>query len=268
MILRAICRKGLLGFLLLLVLVPLLTACLGQPSGPTAVLSSDTVTGPAPLDVGFNLSLSSGSPDASLTFRLDFGDGSTPVEGADFDVIQHHIYETANTYEALLTVHDAHGQSDTDTVTITANDVGPEVGIEPGKTAPDFTGHLTTGGEISLSDYRGNVVLLEFWGSWCTPCKKSMPHLDSLVAAYADQGLVAITISTDETEKATIDFLTENGYTQFISVWEPGGKYNNPIDSLYEVHEYPTTFVIDREGIIRWVIHPLNLTADMVESLL
>jgi hypothetical protein len=75
-------------------------------------------------------------------------------------------------------------------------------------------------------------------------------------------------VSTDPTEQATIDFLVDNGYTRFVSVWEPGGKYNNPIDTLYNVVNYPTTFVIDRKGVIRWVIHPLNLTGEMVESLL
>ncbi len=249
-------------------LLLLLAGCLSEVGGPTAVLSSATISGAAPLDVGFDLSFSTGATQGGTTFELDFGDGSSPVSGTEFGIILHHTYESGGAYEASLTVVDESGRSDTDELAITVDETGPEVGIEVGDTAPDFTGHLTTGGEVTLSDYRGSVVLLEFWGAWCPPCRNSMPHLDNLLATYADQGLVAITISTDVTEQAAVDFLTENGYTRFLSVWEAGGKNGNPIDATYDVTSYPTTFVLDRQGVIRWVIHPLNLTGDMIESLL
>jgi thiol-disulfide isomerase/thioredoxin len=245
-----------------------LPGCLGPSGGPVAVLSSAAVTGPAPLTIGFNLSFSHHPKGRPMTFELDFGDGSDPVRGTEFAIILNHTYEQGGVYEAQLIVFDEDGQSDTDSLAITVDEEGPAVGLDVGNLAPDFTGHVTSGGQMSLSDYLGHVVVLDFWGAWCAPCKNSMPHLDGLVKAYADQNLVAIVVSTDLVEQDAVDFLTSGGYTQFVSVWEPGGKNGNPIDALYDVTQYPTTFVIDKQGVIRWVGHPLHLTGAMIEVLL
>ena len=261
--------KLLRWFVLLASVALVLSGCLGPSEGPVAVLSSAVVTGPAPLDVGFNLSFSTHSKGQTMMFEVDFGDGSDPISGTEFGVILHHTYEAGGIYVATLLVIDEDSKSDTDSLTVTVDEQGPEIGIEVGNTAPDFTGHTTDGGEITLSDYRGEVVLLEFWGAWCRPCQDSMPHLDYLVTAYADQGLVAIIVSTDIVEQDAIDFLASRGFTQFISVWEPGGKNGNRIDLLYgNVKLYPTTFVLDRQGVIRWVRHPLSLTGAMLEAIL
>ena len=235
-----------------------------------SVLSSAVVTGSALLDVYFDLSFSNHSKDQAMTFELDFGDGSDPISGVEFGIIIHHTYETGGTYQATLLVVDENGKSDTDSLIITIDEEGPEIGIEIGSTAPDFTGHTTDGEEISLSDYRGQVVLLDFWGAWCSPCQRSMPHLDDLVTQYTDQGLVAVIVSTDIEKQDAIDFLSTNNLTQLISVWEPGGKNGNPIDLLYNVTLYPTTFVLDRQGVIRWIStgYPLNVTEAMLESIL
>ena len=247
-----------------------LPGCLGPSGGPVAVLSSAVVTGSAPLDVGFDLSFSTHTKGLTISFELDFGDDSDPISGVEFNIILHHTYEWGGTYEATLLIIDEKGELDTDSLTITVDEEGPEDGIEIGNTAPDFTGHTTDGGEITLSDYRGQVVVLDFWGSWCQPCQNSMPHLDDLLTRYGDQGLVAIIVSTDIDEQDTIDFLATNGLTQFVSVWEPGGKRGNPIDLLYEVTLYPTTFILDRQGVIRWIStgYPLTVTDAMLESLL
>lgn len=260
--------KRLQWFVLLVSVAWVLSGCLGPSGGPIAALSSAVLTGSAPLEVGFNLSFSTHSEGQTMTFELDFGDGSDPVSGTEFGIILHHTYEAGGTYQATLLVTDEDSRSDTDSLTITVNDEGPEIGIEVGNTAPEFIGHTTDGEEIALSDYRGQVVLLEFWGSWCTPCKTSMPHLDNLVTEYGDQGLIVITISTDMVMQDSIDFLAANGYTQFVSVWEPGGKNGNPIDLLYDVTLYPTTFVLDRQGVIRWIGQPIYLTGAMLEAIL
>jgi peroxiredoxin len=264
-------RVHILRRTLMLAVVPFVVfGCLGPSDGPVAVLSSDVVTGAAPLDVGFDLSFTYHPRGESMTFSLDFGDGSSPESGTEFGLILHHTYEEGGTYQASLLVADEDGNSDTATLTITVNETGPQVGVEVGNTAPDFTGHTTDGGTVTLSDYRGQVVLLDFWGAWCPPCRNSMPHLDELVSQYKAQGLVAIIVSTDVTEQDAIDFLATHGLTQFISVWEPGGKQANPIDVLYQVTNYPTTFVLDRQGVIRWISigYPGTLTEDMLESLL
>ncbi len=247
-----------------------LSGCFGPTRGPLAVLSSAIISGTAPLEVGFNLSLTSHPDGRDMTFELNFGDGSSPVSGTAFNIILEHTYETAGTYTATLLVTDDKGRSGMDSLTITAEETGPEEGLLIGNLAPDFTASTTDGGEITLSDYRGNVVLLDFWGAWCGPCRNSMPYLDNLVTKYSEQGLVAIIVSTDVNKQDAVDFLASAGLTQFISVWEAGGK-QNPIDLLYgDVPFYPTTYVLDRQGVIRWISvgYPGTLTEPFLESLL
>jgi peroxiredoxin len=248
-----------------------LSGCLFQVD-PVAILASSVVSGPAPLTIGFNLSYSMHPKDRPLSYALDFGDGSPPDSGTEFGIIVQHTYEGGGVFEATLTVSDDNGRQATDSLTITVSDDGPAEGIEVGMTAPDFTARTTDGGEFTLSDARGQVVLLDFWGAWCTPCKNSLPHLDELLVTYGTDGLIAVLVSTDTVEQDSIDFLAQNGYTDFISVWEPGGKYT-PIAELYGVLSggsvgIPHTFVFDRQGVIRWVGHPLNLQPEFVESLL
>jgi peroxiredoxin len=239
---------------------------------PIAILASSVITGPAPLTIGFDLSYSVHPQDSPLTYTLDFGDGSEADTGTEFGIVLHHTYEESGVYEANLTVTDAEGNRGSDTLTITVGDDGPPVGIEIGMTAPDFAAHTTDGGEFALSDARGRVVLLDFWGVWCPWCKKTLPHLDQLVKAYGTDGVIAVLISTDALEQDSIDYLTENGYVNFVSVWEPGGK-STRIAGLYGVLGggpvgIPHTFVLDRHGVIRWAGHPRDLSPEIVESLL
>ncbi len=264
-------KKAIAVGLLMSFLTLWISGCFGPQNEVVAVLMSDVVTGPAPLHVGFNLSLSGKVGDPQVQFELDFGDGSTPVGGIEFDIILHHTYDVAGTYIARLVVTDAGGRSATDSLTMTVSDAGPQEGTSIGDTAPDFEGSLTTGGTMRLSDYRGSVVILDFWGSWCSPCQNSMPNLDRLVTKYSEQGLVVVIVSTDISEQDTISFLATHGLTQFVSVWEPGGKNGNPIDLLYDnVTYYPTTYVLDRQGVIRFISigYPGTLTDGMLESLL
>lgn len=252
-------------------LLGVLAGCGGAGSEPIAILMSDVVTGAAPLDVGFNLSLSHHTRSEDMHFELDFGDDSDVISGIELGIILHHTYEEAGTYVATLVLMDEDGKSATDSLTITVDESGPEIGTDIGDTAPDFEADTTDGGTMRLSDYRGSVVILDFWGSWCTPCQNSMPHLDDLVTDYGDQGLVVVIVSTDVDEQDTIDFLASNSLTQFVSVWEPGGKNGNRIDLLYgDVSPYPTTYVLDRQGVIRFISigYPGTLTDAKLESLL
>ena len=247
--------------------VATLAGCFGT-TAPIAILTGPVVSGAAPLEVLFDLSQSFHPNGDPISFTLDFGDGSDPETGTDFGIILRHTYASGGTYLAELVVSDAHGNSSSDGLVITASGEGPPVGTGLGSTAPDFTGHTYEGDEVSLYDYRGQVVLLEFWGAWCTPCQQSMPHLDDLTTAYAAQGLVTITVSTDLDKQDSIDFLESRGFDAFVNLWEPGGKNGNPIDLQYNVTFYPTTYVLDRQGVIRFVGHPNYLTGEYIESLL
>jgi peroxiredoxin len=255
----------------LMVLAGGLTGCVGGRN-PIAVLATAVVTGPAPLDVAFDLSYTIHPLDRPMTFALSFGDGTAPLSESDFGVIVHHTYSLGGTYEAVLSVTDDEGAVGTDRVWITIDDVGPPIGIQAGETAPDFTAHTTDGGTFTLLTLRGSVVLLDFWGAWCPPCRATLPHLDSLVRSYASRGLVGVIVGTDIKEAGAVNCLTQQELTRFTSVWEPGGKSGNPVAQLYGVSGddvgIPRTYVIDRQGVIRYVGHPSDLTRAMVEAIL
>jgi peroxiredoxin len=244
-----------------------------RPSVPIAVLSSAVVSGPAPLDVSFNLSNSEQPDGRAVAFTLSFGDASDTASGTDLGIAVHHTYVAGGVYTATLTITDDRGKQGIDQLTITASEDGPPVGTNVGQTAPDFTAPTTDGGEITLSDVRGSVVLLDFWGVWCTPCRQSLPHLDDLATRYGDDGLVVILVSTDPVEQTSTDYLSENEYDRFVSVWEPGAKYT-PVAQLYGVLSggsvgIPHTILIDRQGVIRFRGHPtLDLDDATVEALL
>ena len=239
---------------------------------PVAVLATAVVTGPAPFDAAFDLSYTTHPLGRPMTFELDFGDASPVQSGGEFDIAIHHVYGAAGTYRAVLAVVDDRGVTATDAVEITVDDSGPPVGIRLGETAPDFTAHTTDGGSFTLSTTRGSVVLLDFWGAWCPPCRATLPHLDSLLRTYTSRGLVGVVVSTDIKEKDAVEYLAEAGLERFVSVWEPGGKGGNPIAQLYGVSTndvgIPRTYVLDRQGVIRFVGHPTDLSRAMVEALL
>ena len=244
----------------------------GCDQGPIAVLNAAVISGPAPLEVAFDLSHCEDRSGTGISYLLDFGDGSPATESDAFNIIVHHTYEVGGIFPSRLTVIDGEGQEERTQLTITVDAAGPTIGIIVGTTAPDFTAHTTDGGEITLADFRGSVVLLEFWGAWCSPCKASMPHLQNLYDQHAESGLVIIAVSTDVQEQDAIDFLTSNGYNDFVSVWEPGGKSGSPITQLYGVSSsrvgVPRTFLLDRQGVIRYVGHPENLSSQFVEGIL
>jgi len=235
---------------------------------PVAVLSAPVISGPAPLDVAFDLSHCEDPDGDQMMFALDFGDQSEPTTSEEFNIIVHHTYHTGDDLTALLHVTDAQGNEAEDQLTITVSDDGPPVGLAVGETAPEFAAHTTSDEEIALSDYSGGVVLIDFWGAWCRPCRVRMPHLQDLHDQFSPDGLVVILVGTDQEKQDAIDFLSENGYTDFVSVWEPGYKSQNPIAQLYDVHSFPHTFLLDRQGVIRYVGHPDYLASQMIEQLL
>jgi thiol-disulfide isomerase/thioredoxin len=117
--------------------------------------------------------------------------------------------------------------------------------------APDFTMQSFDGGEMKLSDYRGKVVVLDFWASWCGPCQESMPHNQEIAVRYKDQDVVILAVCVwDKREKADA-WLKENraSYADLQWAFEPTGRgEGNPAKALYDVSGIPCQFVIDREG--------------------
>jgi len=111
--------------------------------------------------------------------------------------------------------------------------------------APDFTLGLFDGGEISLSDLRGQIVVLNFWASWCTPCKEEAPMLESVWQRYAGQGVAVIGVDYKDTEPAARAFLDQFGIT-----YPNGPDTRSRIAGAYGVQGVPETFVITQQGEI------------------
>ncbi|MFI6153223.1 TlpA family protein disulfide reductase [Kitasatospora sp. NPDC051170] len=122
---------------------------------------------------------------------------------------------------------------------------------EPGHRveAPDISGETLDGGQVKLSDYRGKVVVLNVWGSWCGPCRGEADDLQRVWTKYKDQGVQFLGINTRDSEKTNaVRFEQEKGVT-YPSIFDPAGSQllKFPKGSL-SMQSIPTTLVIDRDG--------------------
>lgn len=131
-----------------------------------------------------------------------------------------------------------------------SSDKSPEVQIGPqkGKLAPEFTLPSIDGQEISLSDLRGKPILLNFWATWCPPCRAELPHLISAYKGYADQDLVVLAVDVGEDPSQVKGFVL----TQRVSLPVLLDS-TREIAHAYQVRAFPTNFLIDRQGIIQEV---------------
>lgn len=114
-----------------------------------------------------------------------------------------------------------------------------------GMEAPDFTASDPSGRTVHLRDLRGNVVVLDFWASWCGPCRMLMPHIQKMHEKFAEKGLTILGLNVGEDAATVEKFAKDNSYTfRLLLDTEP------QVTSRYFVQSYPTTFVIDRAGRI------------------
>ncbi len=134
----------------------------------------------------------------------------------------------------------------------------------PPELAPNFTLRSLDDAEISLADYRGSVVILDFWATWCKPCTRTFPALHALSEEYAEQGVVLLIVSLDRSEEKARDYLLENGYATDNVLWG-SRRAALAVKDLYDVFGIPRTFVIDREGYIRFSGHPTRLSPNDLE---
>jgi thiol-disulfide isomerase/thioredoxin len=120
-------------------------------------------------------------------------------------------------------------------------------GVGTGVPAPDFTAQTVDGQTVRLSDLRGKVVVLDFWATWCPPCRAMVPHERELVKKLAGKPFVFLGVSADNDPNRLREFLRDQQMTWPNVCDGPGG----PLQQLYQITYYPTIFVLDAEGVIR-----------------
>ncbi len=116
-----------------------------------------------------------------------------------------------------------------------------------GELAPDFALTLFDGAEISLSELRGQVVVLNFWASWCSPCREEAPALQAIWETYQNEGVILLGVSYKDAEDVSRAFVQEFGLT-YPNGPDPRGR----IGRAYGVTAVPETFIIDAEGKVAW----------------
>lgn len=121
---------------------------------------------------------------------------------------------------------------------------GPVVG-EP---APEFVLESRGGGEVSLSDLRGEVVLINFWATWCPPCRQEMPLLDQIHSRYEPLGFTLLGVNVEQDSRLADRFL-EDVPVNFPILLDP----EEQVSKLYEVPAMPTTVIVDRKGTVRYI---------------
>ena len=118
-----------------------------------------------------------------------------------------------------------------------------------GKPAPDFSLASVNGqGKFSLASMKCKVVIVDFWATWCEPCKKSFPKLQELNVKYKASGLEIIGISEDDENHGVADF-GKNFGAKFPLGWDQGKS----IASKWDPKTMPTSFIVDKKGIVRFV---------------
>jgi peroxiredoxin len=117
-----------------------------------------------------------------------------------------------------------------------------------GMAAPDFTLRTVDGQNLRLNEQRGRVVLVNFWATWCGPCRQEMPHLNRLYEKYRASGLVLLGVNVDENTRAAVDVASKLGVK--FPVLPDSDK---TVSRLYDLRAMPSTVLIDRDGRVRYL---------------
>lgn len=121
-------------------------------------------------------------------------------------------------------------------------------GFAQANPAPDFTLKNNAGENVRLSEQRGKVVMLNFWASWCGPCRKEMPLLDDMYKRFNKAGFELYGVNVEQNSGDAEKLLKELN-TGFPILWDGDSK----VSKLYQVNAMPTTIMIDKDGKIRYV---------------
>jgi thiol-disulfide isomerase/thioredoxin len=114
--------------------------------------------------------------------------------------------------------------------------------------APPFSITTTDGQRVSLDELKGKAVLIDFWATWCAPCREALPHMREIAKKFEGQPLVVLSVSLDDDEQKWKEFVANNGMT-----WPQyrDGGFKGPIATLFAVRAIPQTFTIDADGVLQ-----------------
>ncbi|MDH3532585.1 MAG: TlpA family protein disulfide reductase [Gammaproteobacteria bacterium] len=117
-----------------------------------------------------------------------------------------------------------------------------------GQPAPDFALKSSSGENLRLSEYRGDVVMINFWATWCGPCRQEMPLLDELYSRYERVGFNLLGVNIDDDSRKAMNMVAELG-VKFPVLFDA----RKEVSKLYAVDAMPVTVLVDREGTVRHV---------------
>jgi peroxiredoxin len=115
--------------------------------------------------------------------------------------------------------------------------------IAVGQVAPDFTLKDLDGRSVSLSDYRGKVVFLNFWATWCPPCREEMPAMERLNAVFEGKDFVMLAVNVEKDLEPVRAFLAQHPHSFAVLL-----DQQSAVQNLYGVFRFPETFLLDQEG--------------------
>lgn len=131
-----------------------------------------------------------------------------------------------------------------------------------GDPAPDFVAVSLRGEPVALSDFRGTPVWLNFWGSWCPPCRAEMPDIQAAYEQLAPQGLELLAVSLGEPPEDAARFAARNN-TTFTILVDPNRTLTSP---AFPIYNFPTHIFIDREGIVRKIVLSIMSEKDAIAN--
>lgn len=134
----------------------------------------------------------------------------------------------------------------------------PAGSVASGDMAPDFQLEDTKGNRVTLSELRGKVVMVNFWATWCPPCKEEMPSMEELNKIMAGEDFVMLAINTEKNGRSVVpDFLQKNPY-DFTILYDDQGT----VQQEYGVYKFPESFIIRKDGTIdQKVMGAINWTS-------
>jgi peroxiredoxin len=127
---------------------------------------------------------------------------------------------------------------------------GAKEAPKEGYLAPQFSLYDLKGRQVTLNDYRGKVVLLNFWATWCAPCRREIPSLKKLYRMRKDEGFEIVAVNTERASVSKVASFVEKYGMSFPILLNPQGD----VGTTYRVRAIPTSFLLDKNGVIRWVI--------------